>query len=128
MTPIQDSSKKNEGYVYKKVLDKRMKNKPKFQINNLVRIVDIKKTSSKGDTINWSYNLYKDTEIINDTIPAYKIDNLPERYNKTLLRKTELSLKEKKDVMKKLNITQIKTKCLGPSLPILTNLFVNTRA
>ena len=105
-----------------------MKNKPKFQINSLVRIADIKRTSSKGDTINWSYNLYKNTEIINDTIPAYKIDNLPERYNKTLLRKTELSLKENKDVMKKLNITQIKTKCLDPSLPILTNLFVNTRA
>ena len=82
-----------------------MKNKPKFQINNLVRTADIKRTSSKGDTIMWSYNLYKITEIITDAVPAYKIDNLPERYNKTLLRKTELALKENKDVMKKLNIT-----------------------
>ena len=33
------------------------------------------------------------------------MDNLPQRYNEALLKKTELSLKENKDVMKKLNIT-----------------------
>ena len=60
---------------------------------------------------NWSYNLYKISETINDTIPAYKIDNSPERYNEALLKKTELTIKENKDVMKKLNITQIKSKC-----------------
>ena len=59
---------------------------------------------SKGDTTNWSYKLYKITEINNDTIPAYKIDNLPERYNESLLKKTELSFKKNKDVMKVLNL------------------------
>ena len=59
---------------------------------------------SKGDTTNWLYKLYKITEIINDTIPSYKIDNLPERYIESLLKMTELSLKQKKDVMKKLSI------------------------
>ena len=29
--------------------------------------------------MNWSYKLYEITEIINDTLPSYKIDNLPER-------------------------------------------------
>ena len=53
---------------------------------------------------NWSYKMYKSTEIINDTIPSYKIDNLKERYNESLLKKTELSLKQNKDVMKKLNL------------------------
>ena len=48
--------------------------------------------------------MYKITEIINDTIPSYHIDNLSERYNELLLKKTELSLKENKDVMKKLKI------------------------
>ena len=104
MTPIQASLKKNEGYVYKKLLDKRRKIRPKFQINDLVRTADLKKTFSKGDITNWSYKLYKITEIINDTISAYKIDNLPERYNEALLKKTELSLKQNKDVMKKLGI------------------------
>ena len=96
--------KKNEGYVYKKLLDKRKKVKPKFQISDLVRTADLKKTFSKGDTTNWSYKLYKITEIINDTIPSYKIDNLEERYNQSLLKKTELSLKQNNDVMKKLKI------------------------
>ena len=104
LTPIQASLKKNEGFVYKNLLDKRKKVKPKFQINDLVRTADLKKTFSKGDTTNWSYKLYKITETINDTIPSYKIDNLRERYNESLLKKTELSFKQNKDVMKKLGI------------------------
>ena len=104
LTPIQASLKKNEGYVYKNLLDKRKKVKPKFQINDLVRTADSKKTFSKGDTTNWSYKLYKNTEIINDTIQSYKIDNLKERYNESLLKKTELTMKENDNVMKKLNL------------------------
>ena len=73
MTPIQASLRKNEGYVYTNILNKRKKIKPKYEIG------DIKKTFSKGDTTNWSYKLYKITQIINDTIPSYKIDNLKER-------------------------------------------------
>ena len=76
LSPKDASLKKNEGYVYKNLLDKRKKVKPKFQINDLVRVADLKRTFSKGDTTNWSYKLYKITEIINDTIPSYKIDNL----------------------------------------------------
>ena len=78
--------------------------KPKFQINDLVRVADLKKTFSKGDTTNWSYELYRITELINDTIPSYHIDNLPERYNQSLLKKTDLTMKENKDVMKKIKI------------------------
>ena len=104
LTPIQASLKKNEGFVYKKLLDNRKKIKPKFQINDLVRTSDLRKTFSKGDTTNWSYKLYKITEIINDTIPSYHIDNLKERYNESLLKKTDLTLKENNSVMKKLNL------------------------
>ena len=42
--------------------------------------------------------MYKMTEIINDTIPSYHIDNLPERYNEALLKKTILTMKEKKQL------------------------------
>ena len=105
LTPIQASLKKNEGFVYKNLLDKRKKIEPKFQLNDLVRTADLKKTFSKGDTTNWSYKFYKITEIINDTIPSYKIDNLPERYNESLLKKTDLTLKENNSVMKKLNLS-----------------------
>ena len=104
LTPTQASLKKNEGYVYKNLLDKRKKVKPKNEIGDLVRTADLKKTFSKGDTTNWSYKMYKITEIINDTIPSYKIDNLKERYNEALLKKTEITLKENDNVMKKLNL------------------------
>ena len=104
LSPKDASLKKNEGFVYKNLLDKRKKVKPKFQINDLIRVADLMKTFSKGDTTNWSYKLYKITEIINDTIPSYKIDNLSERYNESLLKKTNLTMKENNSVMKKLKI------------------------
>ena len=104
LTPIQASLKKNEVYVYKNLLDKRNKIKPKFQINDLVRTADLNRTFSKGDMTNWSYKLYKITENIKDTTPSYHIDNLKERYNESLLKKTELTIKENNSVMKKLNL------------------------
>ena len=104
LSPKDASLKKNEGLVYKNLLDKRKKVKPKYEIGDLVRTADLKKTFSKGDTTNWSYKLYKITEIINDTIPSYKIDNLKERYNESLVKKSDLTLKENNAVMKKLNI------------------------
>ena len=105
LSPKDASLKKNEGFVYKNLLDKRKKVKPNFQTNDLVRTADLKKTFSKSDTTNWSYKLYKITEIINDTIPSYKIDNLSERYNESLLKKTNLTMKENDNVMKKLNLS-----------------------
>ena len=104
LSPKDASLKKNEGFVYKNLLDKRKKVKPKFQINDLVRTADLKKTFSKSDTTNWSYKLYKITEIINDIIPSYKINNLPERYNEALLKNTILTMKENNSVMKKLRL------------------------
>ena len=59
ITPIQASFKKNEGYVYKNFLIKRNKANPKFQVNDLVRIADLKKKVSERDTTNWSYKLCK---------------------------------------------------------------------
>ena len=104
LSPKDASLKKNEGFVYKNLLDKRKKVKPKFQINDLVRTADLKKTFSKGDTTNWSNKLYKITEVVNDTIPSYRLDKLKERYNESLLKKTDLSMKENDNVMKKLKI------------------------
>ena len=55
----------------------------------------MKRTFSTGDTSSWNDKLFKIAEIINDTLPRYRIDNLPERYNEALLKKTELTVKEK---------------------------------
>ena len=106
MTPIQASKKVNEEEVFSNLRDKRIKQKPKFKLGQLVRTADIKKVFSKGDSTNWSYKLYTITEIINDTIPSYRIDYLPERYNENLLLPTKLSLEQNNQVMKELNLIQ----------------------
>ena len=107
-TPIQASLKKNGGFVHKILVDKRKNIDPKFQVNNLVRFADLRKSSSKGDTTNCSYIFCKISEIVNDTIPSYRLDNLPERYNKAFLRRTELTMKENRAFKKTLNLNWIK--------------------
>ena len=106
MTPIQASNKANEKLVYSKLQDRRVKRQPKFKLGQLVRTADIKKVFSKGDSTNYSYILYTTTEVIHDTIPSYRINYLPERYNENLLLPTKLSLGENNGVVKKLNLIQ----------------------
>ena len=106
MTPIQASKKANEKVVYTNLQDKRVKQKPKFKLGDLVRAADIKRVFSKGDSTNYSYQLYTVTEIIYDTIPTYRINYLPERYNENLLLPTKLSLEQNNKIMKELNLIQ----------------------
>ena len=104
MTPIQASRKSNEKVVFDNLRDDRQKQRPKFKLGDLIRTADIKKVFSKGDSTNYSYLLYTRTEVIYDTIPSYRINYLPERYNENLLLPTKLSLEENNEVMKKLNL------------------------
>ena len=106
MTPIRASKKSNEKEVYSNLSDDRVKQKPKFHPSQIVRTADIKRVFSKGDSTNWSYKLYTITEVIHDTIPSYRIDYLPERYNENLLLPTKLNLDENNQIMKKLNLIQ----------------------
>ena len=79
-------------------------------MNDLVRTADLRdKRFLKSDTTKWSQKLYRKTEIVNDTKPSYKINQLPKRYNEALLKKTELTLEENNSVMKtkKIKLTQI---------------------
>ena len=103
MTPIQASEKFNEKVVYNNLSDNRDIQKAKFKLGQLVRTADIKRVFSKGDSTNWSYELYTMTQTIHDTIPSYRIDFLNERYNKNLLLPTKLSLDENNKIMKELN-------------------------
>ena len=70
------------------------------------RTADIKELFSKGDSTNFSYNLNIITEVKHDTIPSYRINYLPKRYNQIFLQPTNLSLEENNQVMKKLNLIQ----------------------
>ena len=103
MTPIDASKKKNENEVFKNLQDKRKKQKPKYKLGDLVRTADKRNIFSKGDSTNWSNKLYTITEIIDDTIPSYHINYLPERYNEALLKKSKLSLEENETIMKNIN-------------------------
>ena len=103
MTPIQASKKSNEKIVYSNLQDKRVKQKPKYKLGQLVRTADIKKVFSKGDSTNYSYKLYKITEVTHDTIPSYRFDYLLERYNQNLLLTTKLTLEQNNKIMKDLN-------------------------
>ena len=106
MTPIQASKKSNEKIVYNNLEDNREVRKPKFKLGQLVRTADNKRVFSKGDSTNYSYKLYTITEIIHNTIPPYRINYLPERYNENLLLPTKLTLVENNQVMKELNLIQ----------------------
>ena len=106
MKPIDASKKSNESLVHSNLQDKRRKVNPKYKPGQLVRTADIKKVFSKGDSTNYSYIIYTITEVIHDTIPSYRIEYLPERYNENLLLPTKLTLEENNQVMKKLNLIQ----------------------
>ena len=106
MKPIDASKKSNEKIVYSNLQDKRKILNPKYKLGQLVRTADTKRVFSKGDSTNWSYKLYTITEIIHNTIPSYRIDYLPERYNENLKLSTKLSLDENNQVMKKLSLIQ----------------------
>ena len=106
MKPIDASKKSNEKIVYSNLQDKRKILDPKYKLGQLVRTADIKRVFGKGDSTNYSYKLHTITEIIHDTIPSYRIDYLPERYNENLLLPTKLSLEENNKIMKELNLFQ----------------------
>ena len=94
MKPIDASKKSKEKLVYSNLQDRRVKQQVKFNLGQLVRTADIKKVFSEGDSINYSYKLYTITEIIHHTIPTYRINYLPERWNEKLLLPTKLTLKK----------------------------------
>ena len=106
MTPFQASKKSNEKLIFSNLQDRRAKQQSKYKLGQLVRSADIKRVFSKGDSTNYSYKLYTITEVIHDTIPSYRIDYLPERYNENLLLPTKLPLEQNNKIMKELNLFQ----------------------
>ena len=106
MTPTQASKKSNEKVVIDNLRDDREKQQPKYKLGQVFRTADIKRVFSKCDSTNYSYKLYTIPEVIHDTIPSYRIDYLPERYNENLLLPTKLTLEQNNKIMKDLNLIQ----------------------
>ena len=83
-----------------------VRQKPKVKLGDLVRAADIKRVFSKSDSTNYYYILYTRTEVSHDTIPSYRINYLPERYNENLLLPTKLTLEQNNQALKELNLIQ----------------------
>ena len=52
LTPIEASKKANEKQVYSNLQDRRIRQKPKYKLGQLVRTIDIREVFSKGDSAN----------------------------------------------------------------------------
>ena len=94
MKPIVASKKPIDKSVYQNLRDKRVKQKAKFKLGQLVRTADIKRVFSKGDSTNYSYKLYTTTEVIHNTIPSHRKDYLPRDIMKTYYYQHHYLLKE----------------------------------
>ena len=106
MTPTQASKKSNENEIYANLQDRRDRQQPNYELGRLVRTAEIIKVFSKSDSTNWSYEIYTNTEVIHNTSPSYRIDHLPEMFNRNLLLPTKLTLEENHQLIKKINLIQ----------------------
>ena len=73
LTTVKVSRKKNVSIAEENLKDKRNKQEPEYEIGDFVRTA-YKNVSCECDPTNWSYDFYRRTEVINDTIPTYHIE------------------------------------------------------
>ena len=100
-------NRQRKGIFHNTIFQKFLKNKNNKIIIEYILLLNYhqyKLPKKRSDLTNWSYKVYEITEIVNDTIPSYKMNNSPERYNEALLKKTELTKKEKGSVLKISNL------------------------
>ena len=88
LTQLRASSRMKRGYVHNNFSHKGKRIRPKCKLGFFLDCKREKKFSD-GDTTNWSYKIKTTKESIFDTIPSLRIENLPERYFETLLKKSE---------------------------------------
>ena len=106
LAPIHPSRKSNEKEVYSNLQDRTDRQQPNFKLGQLNLTAGIERVFSKGDSTNWSYISYTKNQILFDTIPSFRINYLPEKYNENPLKSTNITLDENNQVMKKLNLIQ----------------------
>ena len=79
MTPIQGSLKENEDKI-KEIFNEKHENipykKPKFKVNDKVRLLKLKTTFEKGYTHRWTNEIFIITEICNTKPITYKVKDL----------------------------------------------------
>ena len=73
-------------------ITQKKKDQTKKKVEDLVRTSNLKKIFLDRIQLIGLINSVKFQKIINETIPSYHFDNLPERYNETLLKNSKVSL------------------------------------
>ena len=91
MTPFQANKTSNEKKFYVIFSNDKEIQKPNFNLGRLVRIGDIRRVLSKGDSTNWSHKIYTNIEVMHDTLPSNRIKYLPERCYKNFSLPTKLT-------------------------------------
>ena len=100
-----DAFKKSKK-VYSKLRVDRVKQKPKYELGQVVHTAVIRRVFSKGDSTSWSDELYTITEVIHVIIRSYKMDCLHEKFNENLIRSKNLVREENNQVMKEITLIQ----------------------
>ena len=72
--------------------DKRKEINPKFKLEDLFKAADRTVFFLDSNAINWSYEFYTNTYLINSVIPTYHINKGPERFNGAFRKNSELSM------------------------------------
>ena len=76
MTPNEASKTKNESVVLQRLLKGCKLSKPKFKINDIVRVSRYRGTFDKGYLPTWSEEYYRITKIENTAPPVYVISDM----------------------------------------------------
>ena len=74
MTPIEGSKKDNEAAIYQRVFTEEVcEKKPKFKVNDRVRITRYKKHFEKGYTTNWTSEIFLIDKVLQTNPFTYEI-------------------------------------------------------
>ena len=85
-------------------MDTRKRLEAKFKRSDLVRTADKRKLFSKGDSTIWCNEFHWTDQGIDDTIPTYQINFLPEIHEEAFLRKKVLTMEESEKGLVKINL------------------------
>ena len=84
-----------------KTFGQKKENKIVKTIGDIFRTSDRKIFFSKGDSTNWSYNLYRLREFFGNTLQIYRTKILRGGYSETLLKISEIPIEENENAIEK---------------------------
>ena len=76
MTPNEASKIKNKNLVLQRLLNGPLPSKPKFKINDVVRVSRYRGTFDKGYLPNWTEEYFRIVKIENTAPPVYELADL----------------------------------------------------